>query len=32
VKSNMGLLSEDFQEGQTLGSMKVINPFRTNPE
>jgi predicted nucleic acid-binding protein len=27
-----GLLSEDFQEGQTLGSVKVINPFRTNPE
>lgn len=26
------LLSEDFQEGQLLGSMKVINPFRTNPE
>lgn len=32
VKSNMRLLSEDFQEGQTLGSMKVINPFRANPE
>lgn len=26
------LLSEDFQEGQTLGSMKIINPFRTNPD
>ena len=28
----VALLSEDFQEGQMLGSLKVINPFRTNPK
>jgi predicted nucleic acid-binding protein len=28
----IALLSEDFQEGQMLGSLKVINPFRTNPK
>lgn len=26
------LLSEDFQEGQELGGVKVVNPFHTTPE
>ena len=25
------LLSEDFQEGQKFGSLRVVNPFRTSP-
>ncbi len=25
------LLSEDFQEGQRIGDVRVINPFRTSP-
>jgi len=26
------LLSEDFQEGLSLGNLKVIHPFRQRPE
>jgi predicted nucleic acid-binding protein len=26
------LLSEDFQEGQKFGSVRVIHPFRTSPD
>jgi predicted nucleic acid-binding protein len=26
------LLTEDFQEDQTMGNIEVINPFRTSPD